>query len=413
MNALRILFIVEDFRSSSEEAVANFIFQEAKMLGKIGAEIHVATYGSKNKAGIVEGIQIHNLDHMPQERRLLAKLYLKALWLCWPSIVTHPRSFIRPLQLASKASQLARSHEIEIIHAHFAHPEGLIGALTRKLTGKPLVVTVRGVDILVEPSVNYRVRLNKNYDIIVKRVLRLADKIIAISRFMESEAAKLIPLNQTSKLRFVHNGVDISFYKTEVESGLARKQLRLPPRARVILTVRRQAPKMGLEYLIKAFFALRKENENVFLVLVGPDRGSRHELEALARELGIQENVIFTGEVPRSQLPYYYADCDVFVLPSLIEGFPNACLEAMASARPVVATSVDGLPELIEHEVNGLLVKPKDAEDIAEKVSLLLDDSDMRFTLGMNARQTVEKSYTLEDKIRRIFEVYAEILKKR
>lgn len=118
------------------------------------------------------------------------------------------------------------------------------------------------------------------------------------------------------------------------------------------------------------------------LVICGRDKRMKKKLEELAKRLGIEEDVLFVGEVKRSDISYYFAACDVFVIPSLSEGMPNAALEAMACAKPIVATNVGGLPEIVIDGVNGFLVKPKDPEALAEKICILLDNEEMRLKMG-------------------------------
>ena len=122
-------------------------------------------------------------------------------------------------------------------------------------------------------------------------------------------------------------------------------------------------------------------------------------------KLDIERYITFIGEVSNEQVPKYMATSDIFVLPSLSEGFPNVCLEAMASGLPVIATKVGGLVEIIRDGQNGFLVNPETPREIAEKISLLLEDDELRERISSNNMEMV-KDYSWQVVVRRLEKVY-------
>jgi len=148
----------------------------------------------------------------------------------------------------------------------------------------------------------------------------------------------------------------------------------------------------GVQYLIEAMPLILKEFKDVRLRIVG-DGPFKGELVRLVRKLSLDDEVRFEGLVPRDELAKYYANCDVYVQPSLSETFPSTIREAMSVGRPVVATKVGFVEEHIIDGVNGFLVPRKDVEEIANKVLLLLSDEDLRLRMATKAREYAKKNF--------------------
>ena len=127
---------------------------------------------------------------------------------------------------------------------------------------------------------------------------------------------------------------------------------------KIIIFVGALRPVKGVRYLIEAMKVIIDENRTTKLFIIG-DGVERESLERLVEKLGLGDHVNFIGKVPNERVPEYMIASDVFVLPSLSEGFPVTILEAMASGLPIVATNVGGLPEIIKENENGFLVKQK------------------------------------------------------
>jgi len=161
----------------------------------------------------------------------------------------------------------------------------------------------------------------------------------------------------------------------------------------------------GVEVLLKAVGKL--EIENWKLEIVG-DGDLRPQYERMARELGIADKVDFAGRVADRDLPGYYQQCDVFVLPSINQGeaFGMVLLEAMAAGKPVVASCLPGVRSVFENGKQGLLAKPGDAADLAEKISAILNDEVLAKKMGEEGRKSVEEKYSWEKAGEKLDEIY-------
>jgi glycosyltransferase involved in cell wall biosynthesis len=149
---------------------------------------------------------------------------------------------------------------------------------------------------------------------------------------------------------------------------------------------------------------IHEEMPDARLILVG-DGQERERLTAMSIQLGIQKYVQFIGAVPREEVKTYMQQADVFVLPSLSEGFPNVILEAMACGLPIIASRVGGIPDIITNDTNGYLVEAEDANDLANKIILLLSDDALRKKISDNNRYHVKK-YEWESIILELEKIY-------
>ena len=161
----------------------------------------------------------------------------------------------------------------------------------------------------------------------------------------------------------------------------------------VIGTVANIFPRKGYEYLIEALVEVKEYFPNICCFIVGKGSESySKQLVRLVEEKGLSSNVIFTGF--QENIYDYLNAFDLFVLPSLMEGFGIALLEAMAMSKPIVASKVGGVPELITHGSTGLLVPSKDSKSLANSILRMLEDDSMRRRLGLAARKVIESKFT-------------------
>jgi len=246
---------------------------------------------------------------------------------------------------------------------------GLIGFMANKLLKKPYVVYGRGSEVYLPWQFK---------EPISRLVLKDTDAAIALTEDM-----RIVMQGICSRdVYVIPNGVD--WHRFEGVAGdRLRSKLQIEEDEKVIIFVGTLRPVKGVKYLIQAMNIIRQEDAKVRLLLVG-DGEEKQSLERLVKELGLEEAVKFVGEVPNEKVPQYMVASDILVLPSLSEGFPNVLLEAMASGLPIVATNVDGVPEIISHDENGLLVEPGDSHQLAEAILSLLQNDDMRRTFSQN-----------------------------
>ena len=227
--------------------------------------------------------------------------------------------------------------------------------------------------------------------------------LVAVSRAIVHKIAEERPSSVPVSL--VHNGVDLARYdRTEACCTLA-EDYGLQPGAQIVGVVGRLEPEKGHPTLIDAWPRVLRSVPDAYLLIVG--EGSRREaLEHQVAELGIGSRVIFTGR--RDDVPAVTAALDVAVLPSYREAQGLTILEAMALSRPVVASNVGGIPEMVEDGRTGLLVPPHDAEALAAAITRLLLDHPLADMLARAGHDLVHERFCLELMVRAIEDLYDE-----
>jgi len=176
-----------------------------------------------------------------------------------------------------------------------------------------------------------------------------------------------------------------------------------------IMTVGYLLRRKGIQYLIEAMPLILREFKDVRLRIVG-DGPFKGELVRLVKRLSLNDKVRYDGLIPRDELVKYYANCDVYVQPSLSEAFPSAIKEAMSVGRPVIATKVGFVEEHVIDGVNGFLVPREDVEKIANKVLLLLSDEGLRLKLSAKAREYAENNFDWDRIVKLWYCVYQRLL---
>ncbi len=229
--------------------------------------------------------------------------------------------------------------------------------------------------------------------------LRDADLAVAISDFGRSQLMGLVAESEWDKLHVVRSGVDPNEYapqhRDEPEGGPLQ-----------ILTVGRMIPVKGQAVLIDALAELSDWGFDAQVTFIG-DGPSRESLEARARERGVDGSVTFAGTVGQDDIRAFYAGADVFCSSSFAEGLPVVLMEAMAMERPVVATRIMGVPELVEDGESGLLVSPGRPDALASALAKLAGDAALRKTLGVQARDAVTANFDVRKSARRLQGLFA------
>ncbi len=235
----------------------------------------------------------------------------------------------------------------------------------------------------------------------LRRLTPEIDRLIAVSeaivRKIHDEGRATVPVE------LIYNGVDLERYDHQEPCCTLRDEYGMEPGAVMVGVVARLEPEKGHPTLLEAWPLVLKQVPDAYLVIVG--EGSRREaLEQQARELRVAHRVIFTGR--RDDVPAVTAALDCAVLPSYREAQGLTILEAMALSRPVVATKVGGIPEMIEDGVTGLLVPPGDAAALAAAIGRVLLDHPLADTLGRAGHDMVHDRFCVELMVRAIEAIY-------
>ena len=213
----------------------------------------------------------------------------------------------------------------------------------------------------------------------------------------------------TNRTRVVYNAVDHTHFDRRDDGMVTAETLRLHPREFVITTVASLTRQKGHHRLVEAAKVIVRSVPNARFLFVG-DGALRSELEDLVLRSGLQSHVTFTGV--RMDVPSILAQSDVFVLPSLWEGFALVLVEAGLASLPVVASKVDGVSEIITADENGILVSPEDSDGIASAVIRLAADRTLRQRLGARGRDNVVRRFSIENTVRQVATIYRESLSK-
>jgi len=310
--------------------------------------------------------------------------------------------FVLPMLLAiAKLVTLIRREKIDIVHANslWALKFCTIASL---ITGVPTVAMIHAY-----PKIHSRVK--RMFHILTRRFCyRRAKRIVAVSNALKD--ALVADKAPGTKVIVIPNGVEAEWF--------VRSAQQPADRVKTVLTVGRLHPGKGQQIFLEAAAIIHAKFPDTAFVVAGEEcptslenLGFKDELVQLADDLGLSGHVQFVGFT--NELREHYRRCSVVVLPSFEETFGLVALEAMAAGRPVVASRIPGIMELIDDGKTGLLFEPGDHQDLARKVIRLLSDDALRADFAGRALAVVKAKYTLESTIERLQSVYETAIAKR
>ena len=236
-----------------------------------------------------------------------------------------------------------------------------------------------------------------------KKILNGYDKIVAIYNKLGEDAKKLGV--DPKKINIIHSGVEVDRYQ-KVEKSLCdniRNRFAINDNDKIILFIGRLSQVKRIELIIKLAKKFSGEKVKTLLVGDGPLLNFHRELA------GNDKNIIFTGRVPKNITSAFYSISNVFILPSISEGFPNVLLECAASHKPAISTNVNGIPEIIHHGETGFLVDPNDFDSLYEYTKLILENKDLEDELGRNAFYNVYKKFSWKATVEKYEKLYSEL----
>ena len=285
----------------------------------------------------------------------------------------------------------------EVIHAHMLVPDGWAAAWMGTRLGVPVVATAHRADVLDVPAQGPRSRRR------VEEAVSSIDQVCAVSRAI-GDAAEALALPQRP-VQIVPNGADTEVFLPRPASE-ARARLGLPDDGPVISYVGKLVPRKGVDTLIEAMGILSRRPGGAPRLLAAGIGEMREPLERRAAELGVADRIHWAGKVAHDEVGWWMSAGDLFVLPSLSEGLPTVVCEAMNCGLPVVATAVDGTPEIVRDGVTGLLVPPSQPEPLAAALGRILDDPALAASMSAEALRIGREEYTWAANARRMTEIY-------
>ncbi len=294
------------------------------------------------------------------------------------------------LSTRSIVEHLHKNRPFDVIYSNILLPDGLAGVYLGQKFNLPTICMVRGSDIITAPYENF---INRHFS---KTVICRTKQIVAVSQALKQLIEHLV--KPAKPVQVVYNGVDAEKFKTlEMKKEFASLQPYL-------LFVGRDIRRKGLKDLINAFFHITDKIEHN-LVVIGPTQDEVWELEPEKTNL-LGNRLIVAGVLAPNEIPDYMANCEALILPSYSEGLPNVVLEAMACAKPVIATNVMGTPEAVIESVTGILVPPGDPVNLAEAIYALVNDPDSACKMGAQGRQRVVNEFSWTRNAAKMISIY-------
>jgi colanic acid/amylovoran biosynthesis glycosyltransferase len=396
----RLAYLVSRYPTVSH----TFILREVKCLREEGFEIHLASINDPDRP----------YERLTPEERddALATYYVKRAGVGGAAaahvvtVLSAPMAYLRGLQAALRlaGANLAavpkhlgyfleavmigrwmRRHGLKHLHVHFATPAATVALIATHVFDIDMSMTVHGPD---------------EFDDV--RGYHLAEKIAAsrfvccISAYARSQLMKQSSIDLWSRFEVAPLGVDPAVFSP---AGRPRSE------TFEIICVGRLVPAKGQAILIAAVEHLLRAGQRVRLRLVG-DGPDRHALEHMVAERGLGDAVVFDGAIDPDGIRARYAAADAFALASFAEGVPVVLMEAMAMELPVVATAITGIPELIRHGIDGLLVPPSDEGAMAGALARLIDSPDLCVALGLAGRRRVIDRFNLRPNVTYLAEIF-------
>ncbi len=406
---MKICFLVKAVPVHQKGGLQDIVMMLAKGLARAGNEVVIITtkHPDNVEKEFVEGVAIYYLNDTRSSS------YSRAWW---------------KYSLA-KFAQLNETYAFDVVHSHSIAGFSVINKKRKMKLVCPTVITMHGTfwDEL-RTKINIGLSLTEwtenvyllgglarqlfNFILFEYKANRKADMVVATSNEQYHLIKKLYSL-PSDKIKIVFNGIDLNcFLSDKVSEGEIRHRYNIPSSTKIILALARLHKEKGIQYLIEALPLIQNNIPDSVLLVVGDGRYKK-ELAKLTKKKNVGEKVIFAGKVDFDELSSYFKSSDVFVDPTIRQnGYDLTILEAMQCGVPVVATNIGSVPTVIQHNVNGFLVRIKNKEHLANGVSFVLDpvNTILVSDITKNAMNTVEKSFGMEIMIQKTLESYRDLL---
>jgi glycosyltransferase involved in cell wall biosynthesis len=399
-----VLVLTTSFPLDSTIAVGIHVIEKCRYLVKNGINVKVIAphhTGGKRKE-VIDGIAIRRFRYFfPNRWQRLA--YGAGI----PTNIKN--SLLAKIQLplfllSFLISAVKEIKHYSIIHCHWAIA-GLVGVIAGKLFKKRVVLMMHGAEVFV---------LGKNP--ILKFVLKNADYLISNSTFTEKKTLEVYPV---ANHQVISPGVDIKRFYPQKKIPNLRKILNISEEDIFILAIGKFIPRKGVEYLIKAFNVIVNQRKITNIKLRIGGRGPlKKKYETMIKDYGLNSYISFLEYIKDEEIPSYYTEADIFVLPSIVddrgdtEGLGVVLLEATACQTPCIASAVGGIPDIIKDDINGFLVEQGNDKALADKIAQLIEDDELRKRLGEQGRLFVEKNFSWQTKTDDLMRLYQTILQR-
>ena len=292
-------------------------------------------------------------------------------------------------------TQIIRKYRPSIIQGQF-HPQSHFATIAGLLTRTPAFITIHSTSSQNSKPVGISNIVKANVSSILSR------KVIAVSYAVMKDL--IVNLHTSPKnIIVLHNGVNLEKYNPMENDFSLHREIGISNTSKIVLTVAAARPEKGLEYLIRAIPDITSINTDTHFVFCGGGP-LENELINLASTLGVREHVHFLGV--RDDVPDLLNCAYILVLPSLAEPFGLAVVEAMAMTKAVIATNVDGIPEMVQDGITGILVNPGNSNDLSASVNHLLKNEEKTRLMGIEGRMRAELDFNLDNRVLKEIQLY-------
>jgi len=305
------------------------------------------------------------------------------------------------LALATKMATVARAEKLDLLHVHYAIPHSISAILARESIKQkryvPVITTLHGTDITL-------VGADRSYLPITRYGLQQSDGVTAVSKFLKQATIETFDFDE---IEVIPNFICQNHYKRLPDSPL-RAEL-APNGERLLVHVSNFRPVKRPNDCVEILAKVRAAGENIRLVMVG-DGPERSACIYRAGQLGVKDHVVFVGK--QANIADYLGVADVFLLPSELESFGLAALEAQACEVPVIATRIGGIPEVVNEGESGFLSDVGDVEKMTIDTIRLLKDEELRRSFGEKGRELAVQRYSTSKIIPQYIAYYEKIVQK-
>lgn len=303
------------------------------------------------------------------------------------------------LALATKMATVARAEKLDLFHVHYAIPHSISAILARESIKQkmyvPVITTLHGTDITL-------VGADRSYLPITRYGLQQSDGVTAVSKFLKAATIETFDFDE---IEVIPNFICPKYYQRTPDSPL-RNEL-APNGERLLVHVSNFRPVKRPVDCVEILAKVRAAGENARLVMVG-DGPELSSVRYRGEQLGMNGNIIFVGK--QANIADYLGVADVFLLPSELESFGLAALEAQACEVPVIATRIGGIPEVVTDGETGYLSDVKDVDKMSHDTLTLLGDERLRRAFGDKGRELAVQRYSTEQIIPHYISFYEKII---
>lgn len=283
----------------------------------------------------------------------------------------------------------------DILHAHYATSFGFLGAIC---SVHPFIISAWGSDIFSFPKQSFFHRM------LLEWILGKADYLCSTSHVMAQEMGRY--LEPIQKIEVIPFGVDVNQFAPP-------KQLRSDSQRKVVFGVAKYLqPVYGLDILLESFAQLVRLKSDQVLLRIAGDGPELLRLKSLASRLRISEHVEWRGAMPNSEIAKFYQNLDVVVVPSRQESFGVTAVEGSACGRPIIASRVGGLPEVVIDHETGIMVEKENSDELMQAMKYLVEHPEERNRMGQAGREFVLQNYAWEENVTQMEQVYREVLRR-